>query len=199
MNWSVQIVTVISGILKALVFFADAGRVKRLDFNGAELLVEIYVSKELLEGLSWQEFVTMAHASFKFLESLRVLLHLFEPTLLAVLSTFRPNCRVENSSIWWRWPCCSLDFLILYLVSWDEEFEDVSLLRFKLFQEGVRLLHSIAVDLVLNNLFLNDLLTEFELVDAVDEVLLGNVVALASHAFAHHRFHALTPILNDFF
>ena len=54
----------------------------------------------------------------------------------------------------------------------------------------MRLRHPAAVELVLDDLLLDDLLREFELVDAVDEVLLREVVARASCA---RTFNCLIP------
>ena len=62
----------------------------------------------------------------------------------------------------------------------------------------MRLHHAIAVQLVLEDLLLDDVLTEFEQIDAVDEVVLWEVVAFTI-ADAFDCFHPMLLVLHDLF
>ena len=63
----------------------------------------------------------------------------------------------------------------------------------------VRLCHSVTVVLVFENLLLNNGLTELELVDAMDEVLQGDVVTVSGQTDALNGFLSQWVDLHNLF
>ena len=60
------------------------------------------------------------------------------------------------------------------------------------------LLDAIRVELVLNDLFLEDLVAKFELIDTIDEILLRQEVNTGICAGAHHCHLPDFRVVNDF-
>lgn len=92
---------------------------------------------------------------------------------------------------------CLLDLkLNLLFCFFPSKLRDLSF--FELVLKYACLLDSIGVYLVLNNLFLEHLVAEFELVYTVDEILLTNEQALCWSACALNSCSSSLRIFNDF-
>ena len=75
-----------------------------------------------------------------------------------------------------------LIFKFFDVVSCDENVEHFTLFSNEFLSKLMRLLHSIAVVLVLEDLLIDDCLAKFELIHAVNKVLLGYIVTGPNHA-----------------
>ena len=85
-----------------------------------------------------------------------------------------------------------------HFVKGHAPIENILLLLVKLLVKLVRLRHPVAVELVHEDLLFDDPVWELELVHAVDEELLGEVIARACCALALHRLVAQFLVLEHF-